>query len=64
MYFRIVSGSSSVSDRGLGKKLVENESKLSIRLLSERFLCRLHLSYYLGFCPSNLPLYLAQSGQI
>lgn len=34
MYFRIVSGSSSVSDCGLGKKRqVENESKLYIRLL-------------------------------
>ena len=47
MYFRIVSGSSFVSDCGLGKKRqVENESKLFIRLLSKRFLCRLHLNYY------------------
>ena len=52
MYFQIVSGSSSVGDSGLGKKRrVENESKLFIRLLSKRFLCRLHLNYYSAFSP-------------
>ena len=63
MYFRIVSGSSSVSDCGLGKKRqVENESKLYIRLLLSDFMPT--LNYYSAFCPSNLPLYLAQSCQI
>ena len=65
MYFKIVSGSFSISDCGLEKKRrVENASKLFIRLVLSDFSADFTSIIIQPFVMLTLPLYSAQSCQI